>query len=83
MTALRRYGSPRPKASKLPFELNRQVLIPVHVNDSGPFAFVLDSGTPVTGLIETRKPSGWSCPSAAASQWEARANGSLDTDRVS
>ena len=36
---------------ELPIELHPHVLVPVHVNDSEPFAFVLDTGAPVTGLI--------------------------------
>ena len=40
----------------------------------GPFAFVPER---VSRMDRVRKPSGWSCPSAAASR-EARANGSLD-----
>ena len=35
-----------PESIELPFELNQHVLIPVHVNDSGSFAFVLDTGAP-------------------------------------
>lgn len=31
---------------ELPFERNQHVLMPVHVNDSGPFTFVLDTGAP-------------------------------------